>query len=111
MSVTIKGNQLITWGAGQAGGVGKVQSASRKRGGDKVELLDENGEVFCVIYFNDKDECEFEAVFQSNITLPERGTAITIGGVVGCLVDDWEVKWQNNNAKMIVMRATKYANF
>jgi hypothetical protein len=111
MSVKIKGNQLITWGAGGASNMGKVQSATRKRGGDKVELLDENGEVFCVIYFNDKNECEFEAIFLSSVNLPERGDTITIGGIVNALVDDFDEKWSNTNAKMFTIRATKYANF
>jgi len=31
--------------------------------------------------------------------------------VTGCLVDEVEEKWQNKNAKMAVIRGTKYANF
>lgn len=111
MSAVIKGNNTITWGASGGASVGKVQSASNKLGGDKVELLDENGEVFTAVYFNDKNECEFEAIMLSAVTPPVRGDSITIGGVVGCYVDDVELKWANNNAKMIVIRATKYANF
>ena len=111
MAARIKGNNTITWGAGGVGNLGKIQSGTKKLGGDKVELLDENGEVFCVIYFNDKNECEFEAIFLSSVTLPARGDAITIAGVVNALVDDIEEKWVNNNAKMFTIRATKYANF
>jgi hypothetical protein len=111
MAARIKGNNTIVWGAGDAGSLGKIQSGSRKLGGDKVELLDDDGEVFSAIYFNDKNECEFEAVFLSTVTLPERGDTITIGGVANALVDDLEEKWANNNAKMFTIRATKYANF
>ena len=111
MAARIKGNNTITWGAGDAASLGKIQSASRKLGGDKVELLDEDGEVFCVIYFNDKNECEFEAVFLSTVTLPERGDTITIGCITNALVDDLDEKWSNKNAKMFTIRATKYANF
>ena len=111
MAAIIKGNNTITWGAGGAGSLGKIQSGSRKLSGDKVELLDENGEVFSAIYFNNKNECEFEAVFLSTVTLPSRGDTITIGGIASCLVDDIEEKWANNNAKMFTIRATKYANF
>ena len=110
MAATIVGNNTITWGAGAGASMGKVQSATQKRGGDKVELLDENGEVFCVIYFNDKDECEFTAIFLSTVTLPARGSTITIGGVAACRVDDYEVMWENTNAKKFTIRATKYAN-
>ncbi len=109
MAAVIKGNNTITWGAGDAGSLGKIQSGSRKLGGDKVELLDENGEVFTAVYFNDKNECEFEAIFLSSITLPARGDTINIGGLIGALVDDIEEKWANNNAKMFTIRATKYA--
>lgn len=111
MAEVIKGNNTITWGAGDGASVGKVQSASNKLGGDKVELLDENGETFSVIYFNDKNECEFEAITLAAVTPPVRGDAITIGGVANCLVDEVELKWANKTAKMIVVRATKYANF
>jgi len=111
MAEVIKGNNTIIWGSGDGASVGKVQSATKKLGGDKVELLDENGEVFSVIYFNDKNECEFEAIMLSSVTPPVRGDSITIGGLAGCLVDDVELKWVNNNAQMISIRATKYANF
>lgn len=111
MAARIKGNNTITWGAGSVSTMGKIQSGTKKLGGDKVELLDENGEVFCVVYFNDKNECEFEAIFLSSVVLPARGDQITIAGVVNALVDDIEEKWANNNAKMFTIRATKYANF
>jgi hypothetical protein len=111
MAAKIKGNNLVTWGAGVVtGNWGKIQTASRKHGGEKVELKDENGETFCVIYFDDKDGCEFKAIFQSNIVLPTRGDLISIGGVVNALVDDFDVDWENTNAKMLTLRATKYAN-
>jgi hypothetical protein len=111
MAAVIKGNNTIVWGAGGAASLGKIQSGSRKLGGDKIELLDEEGEVFSAIYFNDKNECEFEAIFLSTVILPVRGDAITIGGIAACYVDDIEEKWANNNAKMFTIRATKYANF
>lgn len=106
----IKGNNLITWGTGDAAGLGVIQSASTKLGGEKVELPDEDGETFCVIYFDDKNECEFEAIMQSSVTLPDRGDAINIGNVVGASVDDVELKWANKDAQRVAIRATKYAN-
>lgn len=111
MAARIKGNNLITWGAGGTGSIGKIQSASHKLGGDKVELDDENGECFCTIYFNDKGECEFKAIFQTGIALPARGDSINIAGVTGAFVDDIEKEWANKNAMMFTIRATKYANF
>jgi hypothetical protein len=110
MAATIVGNNTITWGSGGGGSLGKIQSASHKKGGDKVELLDENGEVFCVVYFNQKDECEFTAIFLSSVTLPNRGDTITIGGVANCRVDDYDKVWENTNAMKFTIRATKYAN-
>lgn len=105
---TIKGNNLVTWGTGAAAGLGVIQSASNKLGGEKVELSDEDGETFCVIYFDDKDECEFEAIMQSGVSLPTRGADISIGAVVDALVDEVELKWANRDAKRISIRATKY---
>ncbi len=110
MSAVIKGNQLITWGAGAAAGLGIVQSASTELGGEEVELLDEDGEVFCVIFFNDKDECEFEALMQSSVTPPERGDSINIGGVVGAFVKRVKLIWANKEAQKISIQATKYRN-
>ncbi|MEI6035857.1 MAG: hypothetical protein WCS65_16445 [Verrucomicrobiae bacterium] len=112
MAQVIKGNSTITWGAGDGDGVGtgKIQSSSHKLGGDKAELLDENGEVFSVIYYNEKNECELEVIVLSATTLPARGDTAIIGGVTGCLVDEVEIKWQNNNVKMATIRGTKYAN-
>jgi len=110
MAETIVGDNTITWGAGEGANMGKVQSATRKHGGEKVELKDENGETFCVIYFDHKDECEFTAIFNSDVTLPSRGDQITIGGVTGARVDDYDVMWENSNAKKFTIRATKYAN-
>jgi hypothetical protein len=109
MSAVIKGNQLITWGTGAAAGLGVVQSASTKLGGEKVELQDEDGETFCVIYFDDKNECEFEALMQSGVTPPDRGATITIGGVTAALVDEVELRWANKDAQRISIRATKYS--
>lgn len=106
----IKGNNLISWGSGDAAGLGVVQSASTKLGGEKVELYDEDGDTFCVIYFDDKDECEFEAIMQSSVTLPDRGDTISIGGVVAALVDDVELRWANRDAQRVMIRATKYRN-
>jgi hypothetical protein len=110
MAATIVGDNTITWGAGDGASSGKVQSASRKHGGDKLELLDEDGEAFTIIYFNNKDECEFTAIFLTGVTLPDRGDTITIGGVANCRVDDYDVNWENTNAKKFTIRATKYAN-
>lgn len=110
--VKIRGNQLITWGAGEAGNTfGKVQSASRKQTSDKVELLDENGEVFCTIYFNEKGQLEITVIFQSNVVLPAISDSVTICGVIGAYVDDFDLNWQNTQAKQYTLRATKYALF
>lgn len=111
MAAIIKGNSTITWGAGTGAALGKVQSASKKTGSDKIELLDENGEVFTVVYFNEKKECQFEAIALSAATLPAIGDTITIGGVSSCLVDSIEEKWDNKTAKMFTVTATKYLNF
>ena len=111
MAELIKGNQSLEWGTAEGGGTGFVQSAKAKLGGEKLELKDEAGETVAVVYFDEKNECEFEALAQSGVTLPGRGDTISIGGVSNCLVDEVEEMWDNKNVKKFSVRATKYANF
>lgn len=105
---TIIGSNQVKFGTKDlVTGFGTILSCKRKRGGDKVELKDEEGRVFCVIYFNDKDECEFNAIFSTDVDLPERGDTVTIAGIA-CLVDDFDVAWENEKERQLTIRATRY---
>jgi len=107
--ITIKGNNLITWGSKDVGTTfGIVTAGGRKHTGDIAEIKDEDGNVIATIYFNEKDECEVTAIYQTSITLPERGDSITICGVLTALVAEWEFKWESGKEMMYTLRATKY---
>lgn len=96
-------------GAGYTG-IGVIVNASRKDGGDKLELKDRQGNVFAVVYFNDKNECEFESIFDSSVTIPVRGDAISVCGKTNVLVDEIEHKWENEKERMLTIRGTRYAH-
>jgi hypothetical protein len=113
MAEVKRGNLNATWGANGAttGITGKVQSASAKVGGEKIELKDDIAETFAVLYFDETIEMDAEVIAAAAATPPAPGDVIEIAGVQGAIVDEAEVKWQNNNAMMISIRATKFANF
>lgn len=100
----------IEFGSTGAGytAVGQVQSASRKDGGEKLELKTRKGNTFCVIYFNAKGECSIKAIFDSTFALPVRGDAIDLCGVSGVLVEDISHDWASGKERGITINATKY---
>jgi len=108
----IVGNQNAEFGTESVGGagIGVILSASRKDSGDKLEIKDTNGNVFIVIYFNDKGECEIKAIFDSTVTLPVRGDTLDICGLVGTLVDEIDHDWDNGRERQVTIRSTFYAH-
>lgn len=107
---TIVGDGDITFSTDDVGytAVGTILSGSQKRTGDLVELKDRQGNVFATIYFNDKDECEIEALWISTYTPPARGDLISIMGLTNVEVQDWEKKWENERETKFSLRCTKY---
>ena len=91
-------------------GIGTIVSASNKLGGDKLEIKGRDGGVIIVIYFNEKNECEIEVIFDSGNTIPERGDAIDLCGITDPLVDEVEHVWANEKERMLKIRATRYEN-
>ena len=108
----ILGNQNVEFGTESVGGagIGVILSASRKDSGDKLEIKDTNGNVFIVICFNDKGECEIKVIFDSTVTLPVRGDTLDICGVVGTLVDEIDHDWDNGRERQVTIRSTFYAH-
>lgn len=108
---TVVGDDDVEFGTAGVGysAIGVIVSASRKEGGDKLEIKDREGRVYVVIYFNDKDECEIEVIFETGVTVPSRGDAIDVCGVVDVLVDEIEHVWENEKERMLKIRGTKYA--
>ncbi len=90
--------------------IGTIVSAERNDTGDKLELKDRNGNVFCVIYFNDKNECTIDVIFDSTVTLPIRGDALSLCGLTDVLCDSIKHKWENEKERMVTITATRYEN-
>lgn len=110
-SPRIVGDNTILFGTAGVYGSGIiVSSASNKLDGDKLEIKDNKGSVTTVIYFNDKNQCSFEMLVSAAAPTLARGDAITIGGVVNCLVDNTELKWTNDNTQKFTVNATRYPN-
>ncbi len=112
MTYTITGNGNITFGTGEiaAATIGTVTSGGRKKAGEQLELKDVNGNTFVVIFFDDKDECEIEAILDADYTPPARGDFIDLCALTDLIVKDWDLKWANTKEKGITIRATKYVN-
>lgn len=90
--------------------VGVIVSASRKDGGDKLEIKDDNGNVYIVVYFNDKGECEIKAIFDTGTSIPARGDTLDICGLTATLVDEIDHDWENEKERMLTIRSTFYAH-
>lgn len=107
---TIKGTGDIAFGTEDVGytDVGVIQSASNQVGGDKLELKDRNGNVFLVVYFNDKNECELKAIFDTTFDLPARGDQIDLFDLTDLLVDEVRLDYENEKDAGLTIRATKY---
>jgi hypothetical protein len=111
VNYTIVGDQDIEFGTDGVGytAIGVIVSASRKLGGDKLEIKDREGNVYAVVYFNEKNECEIEAIFDAGVTIPDRGAAIDVCGVIDVLVDEVEHVWENEKERMLKIRGIKYS--
>lgn len=106
----IQGTGAIAFGTEDVGytDVGVIQSASNQLGGDKLELKNRKGNVFLVVYFNEKNECELKAIFDTGFTLPARGDAIAILDLTNVLVDDVTLNYENEKEAGITIKATRY---
>lgn len=104
----IVGDQSVVWGTEGVYSEGYVVSANNRRTGEKLEIQDNNGFTVAVIYFDHKNECQFEIMVKTAAPALERGDAITIGGVANCLVDDTDKVWGNREVQRLRVTATKY---
>lgn len=98
-----------TEGAGYST-IGQVQSASRKTGGEQLELKTRNGNVFCVIFFNEKGECSITAIWDNDYADPVRGDAIDLCGLEDVLVMDVTHNWNIGRERSITINATKFSD-
>ncbi|WP_309400577.1 hypothetical protein [Cerasicoccus maritimus] len=104
----IQGDGTVIWGSGNAHSTGLIVSGRKLRTADTKTILDNNGFTKSKVWFNHRNECEFEAIVQTAVPEMETGDAITIGGVASCMVDDVEEMWRNNEEAKFRVRATAY---
>lgn len=109
-SPTIKGDNTVLFGAnGVYSGAGIITRGSKKTGGSVLEVKDENSFTVTKIYFDDKNECEFEMIVKTAAPDLARGDFITICGVAACLVDETEEMWEQGGVRKFRVKATKHA--
>ncbi len=53
-------------------------------------MADNNGFTVANIYFNDRNECEVEMIVQTSYPSLAAGDFVTIMGITGCQVQDYE---------------------
>lgn len=106
----IKGDNTVLFGAdGVYSGSGIITGGNKKSEAEKLEVIDENGFVVSVIYFNNKKECSFDMVVKTAAPDLAPGDTITICGVALCLVDNCEEIWAQKDVRKFRVSATKYA--
>src|SRR5436190_11974665 len=76
-------------------GIGTIVSGGNNLTGDKFEAKGRNGGVIFVVYFNEKNECEIEAIFDSEVELPVRGDSLSLMGLTNVLCDEVKIDWKN----------------
>lgn len=107
---TIVGDGDIEFGAGGATAVavGQVQSASHQSGGEELALKDEDGNTFLIIFFDDKGECELEAIWDTGYALPARGDIIAICEEASAIVKTVTKKWSEGKEVRITIKAVAH---
>jgi hypothetical protein len=99
--------EFSTDGAGYTA-IGIIVSASRKDGGDKLEIKDRKGNVVAAVYFNAKNECEIDVIFETDTVLPTRGALLSLCGLTNVICDEIDHKWEQEKERMITIRGTRY---
>ena len=91
-------------------GIGTIVSGGRTDTGDILEIKDRYGNVVAKIYFNERNECTFDAIFDSTVDIPVRSDSINIAGLTAVLVDQVDHKWEQGKERMLTIKATKHEN-
>jgi hypothetical protein len=112
MSVSIKLGTDVVWGITSAeGGVltaqGKLLSVTRKSTAKQFEQEGEQGEVYSVVFYDQREEVTVEVLCKTTAVIPAPGSTLTVAGVTDLLVSDAEVKWQAGGTKKLSISAWK----
>lgn len=101
MSVSIKLGQDVVWGTQNAGTLthGKILSATSKSTAKSFEQEDENGELYSMIFHDQREEITVEVLCNPTAVKPAIGSTLTVCGVTAALVMDSEEKWATGQTK------------
>lgn len=108
---TIRGDNSVLWGAGgvyDGTGVGYVTTGRHRAYSEKVEIQDENGYTVAVVYFDEKNDVEFEMVIKTSAPAIAVGDGVTICGIAYALVDEVEKMWEQRGVQKFRVKATNY---
>lgn len=106
----ITGDNSIQFGTAAVGytEIGEIVSASEGRDSDKVELKNRYGNTFAQVSHNGRYECEVEAIFNTDYTLPTEGDFVTICGKAGYIIQKFKKKWQAGKEAMFTIDFIKF---
>ena len=108
-NVKFVGNGKVIWGSSGVAAEGVLcEGGSVKKVADKSAITDNDGNTVLLVFFNERNECNFSFLAQVDSVIPEVGDAITIGGAADCIVDDVTETWTKGDAKKIAVNATAY---
>lgn len=112
MAVSIKLGTDVVWGissteGGTLASAGKLLSVDLKKTSKQFEQEGENGEVYSVIFYDQREEVTCEVVCKTAATIPSPGSNITVGGVTDLIVSDATVKWKAGDTKKLSITAWK----
>ncbi len=101
MAVDIKFGQEIVWGTSSAGTLshGKILSADSKSTAKKFEQEDEDGELYSMVIYDQREEVTVEVLANTTAVKPAIGDLLTIAGVTDMIVIDSSEKWATGQSK------------
>ena len=112
MAASIKLGQDIVWGTTSAAGtgsaaLGKIISIESKSTSKVHEQPDEDGELYSMVMFDQKEEITVEILAKPSVTKPAVGSTLTIAGVTDAIVMDSTEKWANQEGKKFSLTLMK----
>ena len=90
------------------GSYGFIQNYSETNNTEVGEARDENGDVAAIHTYNEKKECSFEYVFDTDSTAPEAGDTLTANGSDKFLITEVVKSEENQGFKKITVQGTHY---
>jgi hypothetical protein len=87
--------------------IGTIISGGNDREGSQLVIPDRYGNEVAVVYFNLKNKCTIDVIFDSTVILPALGDALSLMNLTNVLCDKVSLKWANDKEKMVTIEATK----